>query len=103
MANIETPSLFHMLPQNHTGLVRMAAEAQHADEGHLVEFKTLAVRSILNKSVSKRRLWMGWSINPYRGCEFGCRYCYARYTHEFLAPKPSASAGSDSTGAGVDL
>ena len=27
---------------------------------------------------------MAWSINPYRGCEFACRYCYARYTHEFL-------------------
>ena len=25
-----------------------------------------------------------WTINPYRGCEFGCVYCYARYTHEFL-------------------
>jgi DNA repair photolyase len=25
-----------------------------------------------------------WTINPYRGCSFGCRYCYARYTHEFL-------------------
>jgi DNA repair photolyase len=25
-----------------------------------------------------------WTVNPYRGCEFGCRYCYARYTHEFL-------------------
>jgi DNA repair photolyase len=25
-----------------------------------------------------------WTINPYRGCEFGCKYCYARYTHEFL-------------------
>jgi len=25
-----------------------------------------------------------WTINPYRGCEFGCQYCYARYTHEFL-------------------
>jgi len=25
-----------------------------------------------------------WAINPYRGCEFGCRYCYARYTHEFM-------------------
>jgi len=24
------------------------------------------------------------AINPYRGCEFACRYCYARYTHEFL-------------------
>ena len=25
-----------------------------------------------------------WTINPYRGCEFGCKYCYARYTHEFM-------------------
>jgi DNA repair photolyase len=24
------------------------------------------------------------SINPYRGCEHGCIYCYARPTHEFL-------------------
>jgi DNA repair photolyase len=31
--------------------------------------------------------WVVWSINPYRGCEFGCRYCYARYTHQFLQPK----------------
>ena len=25
-----------------------------------------------------------YSINPYRGCEHGCAYCYARPTHEFL-------------------
>ena len=24
------------------------------------------------------------SVNPYRGCEHGCVYCYARPTHEFL-------------------
>lgn len=26
----------------------------------------------------------GWTVNPFRGCEIGCRYCYARATHEFL-------------------
>ncbi|MFC3834629.1 MULTISPECIES: PA0069 family radical SAM protein [Deinococcus] len=31
------------------------------------------------------------SINPYRGCEHGCAYCYARPTHEFLG----LSAGLD--------
>ncbi|MGD0403291.1 MAG: radical SAM protein [Candidatus Acidiferrales bacterium] len=25
-----------------------------------------------------------WTVNPYRGCEFGCKYCYARYTHEYM-------------------
>ena len=46
-------------------------------------------RSILNKTTSKRRLSLAYGINPYRGCEFACRYCYARYTHEFLGPKDS--------------
>jgi DNA repair photolyase len=27
---------------------------------------------------------LSWTVNPYRGCEFGCQYCYARYTHEFM-------------------
>jgi len=30
-----------------------------------------------------------WQINPYRGCEFACKYCYARYTHEFMEMRDS--------------
>jgi DNA repair photolyase len=80
------PTLFSILAPKPTGLARLAAEAEYADQGHLIEFRTMQVRSILNKSVSKRQLSLAYSINPYRGCEFGCKYCYARYTHEFLAP-----------------
>ena len=84
-ANI--PTLFPILQPALTGLPKFAAEARHADDGHLVEFKSLEVRSILSRINSKRQLPLDYSINPYRGCEFGCKYCYARYTHEFMAPK----------------
>ncbi len=103
------PTLFPMLPVGPTGLAKMAAEAEHADDGHLIEFRSLHVRSVLNRSISKRLLWLAYSINPYRGCEFGCRYCYARYTHEFLAPNSRASSanptaeGNRTLGASVDF
>jgi DNA repair photolyase len=71
-----------------SGMARLAAESTHADDGHLIEFRAMQPRSLLNKSVSRRKLSLSWSINPFRGCEFGCKYCYARYTHEFLQPTP---------------
>ena len=67
-----------------TGIAKLAAAAEQAGTGHLVRFHALPIRSALNRSVSKRKLWFARTINPYRGCEFACRYCYARYTHEFL-------------------
>src|SRR5436309_1464336 len=76
--------LFPILQPGLSGMARMAAEAAHTDDGYLVEFRTMEARSILSRVVSKRRLLLDYSINPYRGCEFGCRYCYARYTHEFM-------------------
>jgi DNA repair photolyase len=47
------------------------------------EYFILPVKSILNKCDSNR-VPFDWTINPYRGCEFACKYCYARYTHEFM-------------------
>jgi DNA repair photolyase len=77
----------HSVPRP-LGIARLAAEATHADDGHLIEFRAIQSRSILNKSVSKRRIPLHYTVNPFRGCEFACRYCFARYTHEFLQPTP---------------
>lgn len=87
----DAAELFPILASVSRGLPRLASEAKHAGNGHLVEFRTMESRSILNRTMSKRRLSLAYSINPYRGCEFGCKYCYARYTHEFLAPGASVS------------
>ena len=47
------------------------------------EYFLLPVKSILN-SCDSERVPFDWTINPYRGCEFACKYCYARYTHEYM-------------------
>ncbi len=95
-----TSELFPILGARVRGLQRLAAEAEFADEGHDVEFRTMEVRSLLNRSESKRRLSLAYSINPYRGCEFGCKYCYARYTHDFLAPPAEIASPGDGTSGG---
>src|SRR5438105_822537 len=66
------------------GIAKLASQAEQVDSGHRVEFFSLPVRSILNRCDSRRNLPFTWTINPYRGCEFACKYCYARYTHEFM-------------------
>jgi DNA repair photolyase len=65
-------------------LARSAADAPLDSTGCLTEYRPLAMRSILTRVNSKRKLPFTYAINPYRGCEFACRYCYARYAHEFL-------------------
>ena len=32
----------------------------------------------------KGRLPYNWDLNIYRGCEHGCKYCFAMYSHEYL-------------------
>jgi DNA repair photolyase len=72
------------------GIARLASQGESLREGHNVEYFTLPAKSLLNRCVSRRALPFTWTINPYRGCEFGCRYCYARYTHEFMEMRDGA-------------
>jgi DNA repair photolyase len=72
------------------GIARLASEGESLREGHEVEYFTLPAKSLLNRCVSNRGLPFTWTINPYRGCEFACKYCYARYTHEFMEMRDGA-------------
>lgn len=65
------------------GIARLAASSPEVRERAGVEYYELPARSALNRETSPR-MPFAWTLNPYRGCEFGCKYCYARYTHEFM-------------------
>ncbi|HLJ14976.1 MAG TPA: radical SAM protein [Bryobacteraceae bacterium] len=65
------------------GIARMAAESDLLEAKRSVEYFELPARRYIGRC-SGVRMPFEWTINPYRGCEFGCRYCYARYTHEFM-------------------
>ena len=65
------------------GIARLAAESPTVEAKNRVEYFQLTTRQYLAKCDSPR-MPFSWMINPYRGCEFGCKYCYARYTHEFM-------------------
>ena len=62
--------------------------------GDLEPFRTMVqeerAKSIISSNTSPD-IGFDQSINPYRGCEHGCVYCYARPTHAFLG----LSAGLD--------
>ena len=62
------------------GIARLAAQGEAISQGHKVDYLTLENRSMLTRCDSPR-VPFSWQINPYRGCEFACKYCYARYTH----------------------
>jgi DNA repair photolyase len=69
------------------GIARLAASSPPVETSRKSEerpeYFLLPVRSILNRCNSDR-VPFEWTINPYRGCEFACKYCYARYTHEYM-------------------
>lgn len=88
MAKLE--ALFPILDSEprHSPLARAADAAPLDSTGCLTEYRPIQTRSMVSKTTSQRGLPFTHTINPYRGCEFACRYCYARYAHEFLERTP---------------
>src|SRR5450755_2888514 len=76
---------------------RFEAEARVAfDDGwqsldELPPFKTTVALDTARKVITRNDspdIGFDRSINPYRGCEHGCVYCFARPTHAFLGMSP---------------
>jgi DNA repair photolyase len=49
-------------------------------------FEEIRVTKALTKIKETNRLTLpySWDLNIYRGCEHGCHYCYAMYSHRYL-------------------
>jgi DNA repair photolyase len=41
-------------------------------------------QSVINRVTATSDVPFDWTVNPYRGCEHGCIYCFARPYHEYL-------------------
>jgi DNA repair photolyase len=64
------------------GIARLAASSELLEAKRKVEYLELETRRFIGRGSGRMRSI--WTINPYRGCEYGCKYCYARYAHEFM-------------------
>lgn len=51
-------------------------------EGDKMKYQPLESKSALNKVSG--RFPFKWDLNIYRGCQHGCIYCYAIYSHKYL-------------------
>ena len=69
-------------PSKLVGIARLAASSDLLEAKRKVEYLELETRKFIGRGSGRMREI--WTINPYRGCEYGCKYCYARYAHEFM-------------------
>jgi len=61
--------------------------AEELPDGIAVTVETDHARTVISTNDSPD-VGFDYSINPYRGCEHGCIYCYARPSHAYLGLSP---------------
>ena len=74
--------------------IEYTPDPEYADEDETPRPETVFYRDVSKSIIAYNEspdVGFNASINPYRGCEHGCIYCFARPTHEFLG----MSAGLD--------
>src|ERR1700683_4182405 len=69
-------------PPHLVGIARLAASSDLLEAKRQVEYLELETRRFIGRGSGRMRSI--YTVNTYRGCEFGCKYCYARYAHEFM-------------------
>ncbi|HMD48976.1 MAG TPA: radical SAM protein [Bryobacteraceae bacterium] len=74
-------------PPKLVGIARLAASSDVLEAKRQVEYLELETRRFIGRGSG--RMSSIYTLNPYRGCEFGCKYCYARYAHEFMELRDS--------------
>ena len=47
-------------------------------------FFEVQAKSVVNRVPEASRMPFRWTINPYRGCQHACTYCFARNSHTYL-------------------
>ncbi|MFN3950738.1 Rv2578c family radical SAM protein, partial [Microbacterium sp.] len=62
------------------GLVRSVTTPEFAG----MTFHEVLCKSALNRVPGASAMPFDWTVNPYRGCNHQCVYCFARKTHEYL-------------------
>ena len=62
----------------------MCYNESYSVKGKIVnQISAIEVKSVLTKQSGKQRIPYDFTINPYRGCLFGCSYCYAsKFVHD---------------------